>query len=116
MIFAPELRLRQITVWMRLAWLFVTLGLTGISYAQTLADIGSIAPVPGTNDIYQLATNGNTAYPSKPDGINYYTDNNPPPGQTFTTGTNAMRLVSAAIRTAGLDAGGGYGTPASTPT
>ena len=91
-------------------------GLAGSLCAQTLTDIGSVAPTPGTNDIYQLSTLGNTAYPNKPDGINYYTDNNPPPGQTFTTGTNAMRLVSVAIKTAGLDSGGGYGTPASTPT
>ena len=91
-------------------------GLAGSLYAQTLTDIGPAAPSPGTNDIYQLSTQGNTAYPNKPDNINYYTDNNPPPGQTFTTGTNAMRLVSVAIKTAGLDSGGGYGTPASTPT
>ena len=84
-------------------------------YAQMLTDIHS-APSPGTNDISQLSTNGNTAWPNKPDNINYYTDNSPAPGQTFTTGTNAMNLVSVAIRTAGLDSGGGYGTPASTPT
>ena len=94
---------------------FVAVGLAGSLYAQTFTDIHS-APSPGTNDIYQLSTQGNTAYPNKPDNINYYTDNNPPPGQTFTTGTNAMRLVSVAIKTAGLDSGGGYGTPASTPT
>ena len=81
--------------------------------AQTLTDIGSAAPTPGTNDISQLSTQGNQTFP---DGINYYTDNNPPVGQTFTTGTNAMNLVSVAIKTAGLDSGGGYGTPATTPT
>src|ERR1039458_9280846 len=94
---------------------FVAVGLAGSLYAQTFTDIHS-APSPGTNDIYQLSTQGNTAYPNKPDNINYYTDNNPPPGQTFTTGTNAMRLVSVAIKTAGLDSDGGYDTPASTPT
>jgi hypothetical protein len=91
-------------------------GVAGVVCAQTLADIGSAAPTPGTNDICQLSIKGNTACPDKPDSINYYTDNNPPPGQTFTTGTNAMRLVSVAIKTAGLDSGGGGGTPASTPT
>ena len=116
MIFPPVLNLRHITVWLRLVLPLVTLGLTGVLPAQTLTDIGTAAPSPGTNDIFQLSTNGNTAYPNKPDGINYYTDNNPPPGQTFTTGTNAMNLVSAAIRTAGLDSGGGYGTPTNTPT
>ena len=91
-------------------------GLAGSLHAQTLTNLGAVAPSPGPNDIYQLSTQGNTAAPNRPDGVNYYTDNNPPPGQTFTTGTNAMRLVSVAIKTAGLDSGGGYGTPASTPT
>ncbi len=94
----------------------LAIGLVGVLHAQTLTDIGAAAPSPGTNDIFQLSTQGNTAYPNKPDNINYYTDNNPPPGQTFTTGTNAMKLVSVAIKTAGLNSGNGYGTPASTPT
>lgn len=80
--------------------------------AQTLTDLGPAAPSPGTNDIYQLSIQGNQTFP---DGKNYYTDKDPPAGQTFTTGTNAMRLVSVALKTAGLDSGGGYGTPASTP-
>lgn len=105
----------MITAIRRLILYIVAIGLAGGLHAQTLTDI-VVAPSPGTNDIYQLSTNGNTAWPNKPDGINYYTDNNPAPGQTFTTGTNAMNLVSVAIRTGGLDAGGGYGTPATTPT
>jgi aryl-phospho-beta-D-glucosidase BglC (GH1 family) len=92
---------------------FVAVAAGGHLCAQTLADIGPATPSPGTNDISQLSTRGNQTFP---DGINYYTDNNPPPGQTFTTGTNAMRLLSVAIKTAGLDSGGGYGTPASAPT
>jgi hypothetical protein len=91
---------------------FVAVGLAGSLYAQTLTDIHS-APSPGTNDISQLSTQGNQKFP---DTLNYYTDNDPPTGQTFTSGTNAMRLVSVAIKTAGLDSGGGYGTSASTPT
>ena len=47
--------------------------------AHTLANLGSVAPTPGTNDICQLSTQGNTAHPNKPDNINYYTDNDPPP-------------------------------------
>ncbi len=81
--------------------------------AQTLTSLGLTAPTPGPNDISQLATQGNK---TAPDGINYYTDNNPPVGQTFTTGPNATRLTSMAIKTAGLNSGGGYGTPATTPT
>ena len=91
----------------------LAIGLAGLLNAQTLTDLGSTAPSPGTNDIYQLSTSGNTTWP---DGLNYFTDNNPPAGQTFTTGTNAMKLVSVAIKTAGLNNGNGYGTPASTPT
>ncbi|HMP84970.1 MAG TPA: hypothetical protein PKA41_19945, partial [Verrucomicrobiota bacterium] len=82
-------------------------------YAQTLSNLGLTAPTPGPNDITQLSTSGNTTWP---DGINYFTDNNPPGGQTFTTGTNAMRLTSLAIKTAGLNSCGGYGTPATTAT
>jgi hypothetical protein len=81
--------------------------------AQTLTNLGAAAPSPGPNDIAQLSTSGNTTWP---DGINYFTDNNPPVGQTFTTGTNATRLTSVAIKTAGLNSGGNYGTPATTPT
>ena len=93
---------------------FVAVGLAGSLsvYAQTLTGIHS-APSPGANDISQLSTSGNTTWP---DGINYFTDNNPPVGQTFTTGTNATRLVSVAIKTAGLNSGNGYGTPTNTPT
>ncbi len=90
----------------------VAAGLSGSLCAQTLTDIHT-APSPGTNDLDQLSTSGNQTWP---DGLNYFTDNNPPVGQTFTTGTNALNLVSVAIKTAGLNSGNGYGTPASTPT
>ena len=112
----PELRLILGILRSFLVIFSLLSGVAGDLFAQTLTDIGSAAPSPGTNDIYQLSTQGNTAWPNKPDNINYYSNNNPPAGQTFTTGTNAMRLVSVAIKTAGLDNGGGYGTPASTPT
>jgi hypothetical protein len=87
-------------------------GLAGSLYAQTFTDSPS-APSPGTNDIFQLSTSGNQTWP---DGLNYFTDNNPPVGQTFTTGTNAMNLVAVAIKTAGLYSGNGYGTTSNTPT
>ena len=88
-------------------------GLAGSLHAQTLTNLGAVSPSPGPNDISQLSTSGNTTWP---DGINYFTDNNPPVGQKFTTGTNATRLTSLAIKTAGLNSGGNYGTPANTPT
>ena len=92
---------------------FFAVGLVGGLHAQTFSDIGPAAPSPGTNDIFQLSTSGNQTWPY---GLNYFTDNNPPVGQTFTTGTNAMNLVSVAIKTAGLNSGNGYGTPTNTPT
>lgn len=97
----------------RRAILLLAVGLAGNLSAQTLTNLGLTAPTPGPNDISQFSTSGNTTWP---DGINYFTDNNPPVGQKFTTGTNAMRLTSLAIKTAGLNSGGGYGTPATTPT
>ena len=91
----------------------LALGLSGGLYAQSFSDIAPGAPNPGTNDIFQLSANGDQTFP---DGLNYFTDNSAPAGQTFTTRTNAMNLVSVAIKTAGLNSGNGYGTPASTPT
>lgn len=108
--------LNSINIPVRAVLLLLIASLAGDLYGQTLADLGVNVPSPGANDIYQLSTQGNTAYPNRPDNINYYTDNNPPVGQTFTTGTNALRLARVAIKTGGLDSGGGYGTPATTPT
>ncbi|MEY4917961.1 MAG: hypothetical protein RL616_1874, partial [Verrucomicrobiota bacterium] len=104
---------RRVAGTLRFVLPLLVIGLAGSIHAQTLVNLGAVAPTPGANDISQLSTQGNQTFP---DGKNYYTDNNPPPGQTFTTGTNTMKLVSVAIKTAGLDSGGGYGTPASTPT
>lgn len=111
LICAPNLC--QIIGRLRFVLPLLAIGLAGVLHAQTFTDIGAAAPSPGTNDIYQLSTSGNQ---TGPDNINYYTDNNPPVGQKFTTGTNAMKLVSLAIKTAGLNSGGNYGTPANTPT
>jgi endoglucanase len=97
----------------RTAVFVLVASLSGSLSAQTLSNLGDVAPTPGPNDISQFSTSGNTTWP---DGINYFTDNNPPVGQIFTTGTDAMRLTSVAIKTAGLNSGGGYGTPATTPT
>jgi hypothetical protein len=80
--------------------------------AQTLANIGSAVANPGPGDIVQLTTS-TTAWP---DGLNYFTDNNPVAGQTFTTGSSAMNLVSLSVKTSAANSGGGYGTPATTPT
>jgi hypothetical protein len=85
--------------------MLVALGLADVLRAQTLTDITN-APTQGTNDIFQLSTQGNQ---TAPDSLNYYTDNQTghgtgEPGQTFTTGTNAAGYVlrSVAVRTGGL--------------
>jgi hypothetical protein len=91
---------------------FLAVAACGHLGAQTLTALGSVAPNPGPGDISQLAA-GNT---TGPDGLNYYTDNSAPAGQTFTTGSSPMNLVSLSVKTAGLNSGGGYDTPASTPT
>jgi hypothetical protein len=89
--------------------------LAGDLYAQALTDLGAAGPTPGTNDIYQLSTQGNQ---SSPDGLNYFTDNQTghgtgEPGQTFTTGTNAAGYVlsSVAVRTGGIGTSYGTSTP-----
>lgn len=92
--------------------LLMAVSTAGGLHAQTLTSLAS-APTPGPADISQLSTSGNTTWP---DGLNYFNDNDPPAGQTFTTGSNAMNLVSLGIKTAGLNADNGDGTPASTPT
>jgi acyl-CoA thioesterase-1 len=78
-----------------------------------LFNLGGTAPVPGPNDISLLSTVGNQTWP---DGLNYFTDNGAPAGQTFTTPAKALNLVSVAVKTAGLNNGGSYGTPVNTPT
>jgi fibronectin type 3 domain-containing protein len=99
------------TILRRVILLAMAVGAAGGLSAQSLTRLVS-APVPGPDDISQLSTSSTTS----PDALNYYTDNGAPAAQTFTTGANAMKLKSVAIKTAGLNSGGGYGTPASTPT
>src|SRR5208283_2321721 len=70
---------------------FLALGLSEVMHAQTLTDIGAAAPAPGTNDTFQLSIKGDQTWP---DGINHFTENNPPVGQTFTTEINVLNLVS----------------------
>jgi hypothetical protein len=62
----------------------------------TLADVGA-SITSGLYDISQLTGGGSG------DGLNYYDDNNPPPGQTFTTGANSQGyyLTSLSVQTGG---------------
>jgi hypothetical protein len=86
----------------------LNLCLCGIIRAQTITDIGVNAPDPGPNDISQMSVAG---YNASPDGLNYYINNDPVCGQTFTTGNSpdGYQLNSLSIRTAG-NGGGGIAT------
>jgi hypothetical protein len=99
----------------RSAILLLVAGMAASLSAQTLTDIGVAAPTPGTDDISQLSTQGNTTWP---DTLNYFTDNQTSfgtgePGQKFTTGTNATGYVlnSVAFRTGGIGTSSGTTTP-----
>ncbi len=94
----------EVDLYVRLCAVMV-LSLLGVAVraqtSATLTGLGTNAPTPGTNDISQLLTSGQT---NMPEGLNYYTDNgvNHPtvgePGQTFTTGTNgAGYLLNSAM-------------------
>ena len=70
-----------------------------------LTDLSATAPTPGTYDTFQLLTSGQA---NKPDGLNYYTDNQSShsggePGQTFTTpgGSTNFLLNTLNIKTGG---------------
>jgi len=78
--------------------------LCGDVHSQTLTDIGASTPKLGPNDIAQLSVSG---YDAVPDGFNYYINNSPACGQTFTTGNSSTgyQLDSLSIRTAS-DGGG----------
>ena len=82
----------------------------GAGAQVTLTDLGGTAaiinvatPTPGPYDIYDLST------AQYNDGLNYYFDNSTPPGQTFTTESDAggYTLTNLCINTAG---GGGNST------
>jgi hypothetical protein len=86
----------------------------GIPTVPTLTDLGTTAPTPGSYAVSQLLTSGQA---NKPDGLNYYTDNqlgygSGEPGQTFTppSGSSGYLLNSLAIKTGG-GSSSGTGTP-----
>ncbi len=99
----------------RTAVVFFAVSLASNLSAQTLVNLGGVAPTPGANDISQFSTQGNKI---SPDGLNYFTDNQTghgtgEPGQTFTTGPNASGyvLTSLAFRTGGIGTSSGTTTP-----
>jgi hypothetical protein len=63
-------------------------------HVPVIISAASTAPVPGSDDVYQLASDNDSKFP---DGINYYDNNGNKPGQTFTTGTNPNGYVLNAL-------------------
>jgi hypothetical protein len=70
--------------------------------AYTIATIGTTAPSSGPYDIAQLTPGTDL------DGLNYFSDNSTPPGQTFTTGNNpsGYTLTAIYLKTAGVNSSG----------
>ena len=90
---------------MTFALFCIFLGCNTIPAAVTLTTLGSTAPTPGLNDVSQLSIAGDAA---KPDGLNYYSDNqvsygSGEPGQSFLTpsGSVGFAMTSLAIKTGG---------------
>jgi hypothetical protein len=79
-----------------------TPALLAVRAAYTISTIGTTAPTPGTYDIAQSSTGTDL------DGLNYFSDNNPPPGQTFTTSNNpaGYTLTAIYLKTAGNNSSG----------
>ena len=92
-------------VGMAFALFCILLGPTAVPAAVTLTTLGSTAPTPGLNDVSQLSIAGEA---NKPDGLNYYTDNqvsygSGEPGQSFLTpgGSAGFTMTSLTFRTGG---------------
>jgi hypothetical protein len=68
-------------------------------FPSVLSDLGTNNPVPVSTDDQSQLIYGT----GDPDGLNYYYNNSPSPGQTFTTGSdpNGYTLSSLAIEMAG---------------
>jgi hypothetical protein len=95
---------KQLNKALQLVLFFCLYGVAQSQIPVTLTDVGSANPTPGPNDISQLSIAG---YDTAPDGLNYYINNSPACGQTFTTGSSpaGYQLNSLSLRTAG-DGGG----------
>jgi uncharacterized repeat protein (TIGR03806 family) len=92
-----------------------TLTVTALNGVE-IHNLGANAPVPSGSDIGQLNVTGNTMFPPtgvQATGLNYYTDNPNPPGQTFTTGsnTNGYLLTSLFIKWGGIEGSHAAGNP-----
>jgi len=74
--------------------------------AYNISTIGTTPPVTGVYDIAQLTVGADL------DGLNYFSDNGNPPGQTFTTAANpaGYTLTAIYLKTAGVNSGQ-TGTP-----
>jgi|GEM_PF-6522346 len=104
------------TILSRFVLLAAALFLASPVLAQTILNLGATAPTPSGYDIFQLGTNGNTKFPPtgvQATGLNYYTDNGLPPGQTFITGsnTNGYLLSSLYIKWGSIEGSHPSGNP-----
>jgi hypothetical protein len=70
--------------------------------AYNISTTGATAPTTGIYDIAQLTVGTDL------DGLNYFSDNATPPGQTFTTGSNpaGYTLTAIQLKTAGVNSSG----------
>jgi hypothetical protein len=71
------------------------------AFGSQIIDFGINAPTPGPDDVAQLVGTATRM----PDGLNYYSNNGDPPGQTFTTGSNpnGYTLNALYVNTGGFD-------------
>lgn len=71
----------------------------GVRAAYNISSTGATAPTTGVYDIAQLTLGTDL------DGLNYFSDNATPPGQTFTTGANpaGYTLTAIQLKTAGVN-------------
>jgi len=109
--FSAARRFQPLTSLCQFVLLAAVLLVSRPALAQTILNLGATAPTPTGYDIAQLSTNGNTKFP--PTGLNYYSDNALPPGQTFTTGsnTNGYLLSSLYIKWGSIEGSHASGNP-----
>lgn len=78
-----------------------------------ISNLGTSVPTPGASDQYDLTATAATAavpygYGTGTNNMNYFTNNAQPPGETFTTGTNAAGYNLNAITVLDLSEYGAF--------
>ena len=86
-----------------------------ITGSAAISNLGTAVPTPGGADQYDLtATTGgpDVAKAVSANPINYYTNNTPQPGETFTTGTNATGYNLGSITVLDVSEDGAFSSSA----